>query len=310
MASTSSRYAFNPEDKINWEELAPSLQDKFKGLWNRLNNDNKYLSDRIGDVRFTVGYKPPFDPIEYCELWFDTNIMALRAYVNGKWELSRGAWYGNSNTDVKSTSEGRLSSNPRTNCHCYNVNHAQIIGEGFCHCKMQLWDSSTVKVGEKSKLAFNQEIATPYNETEQYRWIIDPKAPGVSIQELNGYNASNKQSTLILPIESQQKVEKNGTFVYFCEFDSKYDGMFDNDRYTMYAAGTSRTIVPFTFAYKQKFAGVIGRLPGFSGGPVEITLQAYNAPNWITIFNTTLAGNPQAYSTCHDHFPCRDWPTF
>lgn len=307
MASTSSRYAFNPEDKINWEELAPSLQDKFKGLWNRLNNDNKYLNDRIGDVRFTVGMKPPFDPIEYCELWFDTNIMALRAYVNGKWELTRGAWYGNSNSDVKSTTEGRLSSNQRTNCHCYNVKQAEIIGDGFCHCKMQLWNSDNVKVGDRSKLAFNDEITVAYSETTQYRWTIEPRGRGVTIQTLNAYTAENKQTNLILPTELQQRVEKNGEFVYFCSFNAKYDGMFDNSSSTTSVIG-SKEIIPFEFAYKQKIGGVVGRLAAYSGGPVTITLEAYNTPNWIKLYSIDLPGNPQAYSVCHNHFPCRDFP--
>jgi hypothetical protein len=306
MASTSSRYKFNPEDKINWEELAPSLQDKFKALWNSVNNNHQYLGDRIGDVRLTVGFDPPLDPIEYCELWFDTSIMTMRAYTDGKWTLTCAGWYGNSSKDVTSTDESRLSSNPRTNCHCYMVDHKGLQGDGFCHCKMQLWDSSTIQIGKASKISFNKLVEVPYSATDKYKWIITPSAPGVIIQTLNGYSVDNQSSYLIIPKDSQTKVLKNGEYVPYCDFPEQFDPLFDDQYLTMFALDIKYTI-DVVFADKVKFGGIVGRLAPYSSGPVNIKLQAQNDSNWITIFEIALAGNPQYVTTCHRHCHCARW---
>lgn len=295
--------AFNKEDKICWEELSPSLQDKFKSLQNLIDSQFTYLSDRSGDVRLTIGPEPPELAIEYAELWFDTNIMALRAYAHHKWSITRAAWYLDSASSVKSTTEANLSSNERTNCHCYTINY---ILKNYCHCKTQLWDSSVLAIGSESKVSFNKNIEADFKGSTQYRLIFITSKPSVTITGCNFY-AEGTQGNIVPSHEDAQRVlSGEGVYKDFCTFDEKYDPLFDTSNFSSYVLTPGTTIIPLEFVTPQKFTSVHCSLIPYSDGPVTVRLQVNNS-GFITIFEKTLSGDPVAYSTCHGSCHCRTW---
>jgi hypothetical protein len=286
MATTSGAYNFNLEDKICWEELAPSLQDRLKALWDLIHSYEEYFNALNGDVRVTIGPTSPSHPINFAELWFDTNFMICRAYVNNEWTLTRAMWYNPSATSVTSTVDAKLSSNPRTNCHCYTV---VFPDSGYCHCKVQLWDSSTVAVGTTSNIAFNKYISTSYFDTTQYRFIIS--GSGV-LQTLNT-SVSSDNVNAIVPSNSTDRIlnTSTGEYEYYCSYDSKYDAIFDSTTDTSYTFSGNTVVIPIKYAENVHFDKVFGRLSPTSNGPLTITLQAFNYSNYINIFTVTLQGN-------------------
>lgn len=290
MSSINGRYKYNLEDNICWEELAPSLQDKFKALWAIINNIESYLNSRTGDVRVTVGPTPPQNPVEYAEFWIDTNFMAIRIFMEGKWEFTRGAWYGTSARDVFSTTESRLSSNPRTNCHCYIV---KFENAGFCHCKMQLWDPSTVEVGSESPISFNKAIEVNYSSTMYFRFIINAATDGVVIQTLNTTDDIGNNTNAIVPKNNKDRQidHQTGQYVYYCDYDDRYNAIFDGTTNTEYGFNKGITIIPIKYSSPMLMAGVFCRLNPYSKGPVTITLQAHNNGSFMTIMEKTLRGN-------------------
>lgn len=304
MATISNNYNFNLEDKITWDELAPSLKDKFKELWNKLYATNAYLDDRTGGIRVTISASPPSNPIEYNELWFDTRYMIWRTLVNKEWILTRAAWYGQDHTTVISTPEAPLSSNDRTNCHCYTIKYPN---EGYCHCKAQMWDPSTVPEGQVSDIAFNKKINNPYT-TKNYQWIIKADMDSTNIQTLNAYTADEPNANAIIPMYMTTRVtNEKGESVEYVSFDSRYDLMFDENNFTSYVFNTGTFIIPFTFGNATKLTGIFGRLAPYSNGPVTITLQAYANNTYNTIATITLAGNPQYAQHCHSNCHCQRW---
>ena len=136
MPSTDIYHKLNLEDKIRWEEWAPSLQDKLKSLYNQLAAIEAYMDHAVGSVRITIGKDAPDYPVPFNELWFDTNFNIVRIYTPDGWKLTHGAYYGGKNDDIQDTSDSPLSHNPTTNCHCYTI---QWKDASFCHCKAQPW---------------------------------------------------------------------------------------------------------------------------------------------------------------------------
>lgn len=304
MATINSSYSFDLEDRITWDELAPSLQDKFKELWNKIYATNGYLDDRTNNIRITIGTAPPNKPIEYMEYWFDTRYMVTRAYVDGKWELTRAAWYGKNHNTVVSTPEAPLSKNPATVCHCHTITWPN---EGYCHCKTQLWDPSTVPEGMVSDISFNQKTDSSAS-SKQYQLIINAKMDAVVIQTLNCYTDEVPNSNAILPSYTTTRVSNEiGEQVEYCTFDSKYDAMFDENANTSYVFNTGTVTIPITFGNNIKLTGLFGSLANYSNGPVTITLQVYTANQWKTIKTITLKGNPQYASHCHGNCHCARW---
>ena len=295
---------FDLEDKIRWDQLAPSLQDKFKSLWDSMKASETMQTNKMGSTRITIGPEPPKKPIEYCELWFDTNIMALRAYVHRRWSITRASWYKDPASSVVATDDANLSSNPRTNCHCYTIKYTD---KKFCHCKTQLWDSSVVKIGSKSKLSFNKEANTGYDATDSYRIIIQTGVVGVGIGSINCGTEKEPGTDAIMSHEFSSRVPgPDGEYINYCEFDPAFDDLFDSTATTyifLDRAGTGH--IDIKFAEKLKLVNFHANLFPYSNGPVTITLQAKSPAGYTTICSETLAGNPQAYSVCHSH-NCRD----
>lgn len=305
MTTINARYSFDLEDKVTWDEWSPSLQDKFNQIWNKLYASSAYLDDRIGGIRTTIDSAPPNDPVEYNELWFDTRYMVLRSYTKGDWTLTRAAWYGGDHGSVVSTPEAPLSSNPATNCHCYAVNYTN---EGYCHCKSEMWDPSTVPEGSTSNIAFNVSTDRSYLTT-RYQWVIEIKMYGVIIQSLNGYTDENPNVNVIIPSTEMTRVEnEQGQAVSYVTFDSQYDPMFDDNSTSSYVFAEERNYtIPFTFAQPVEITHIFGRLAPYSNGPVTIHLQAYYNNAWTTIKTITLAGNPQYATFCHGNCHCARW---
>lgn len=304
MTTISTRYHFDLEDKVGWDELAPSLQDKFAELWNKLYMNNAWIDDRTGGIRVTIAAAPPSNPVEYCELWFDTRFMIWRTLRRGNWELTRAAWYPKDHTTVTSTPEAPLSTNDRTNCHCYTV---KWNTDGYCHCKSQLWDSSTVPEGTKSNVAFNQKINNAYTTT-RYKWIIKTQMDACNIQTLNAYTKENPNTNAIIPMDSTTRVtNEKGESVAYVTFDSKYDPLFDENTSTSFVFNTGTFEIPFTFAKPIKLTGIFGRLASYSNGPLTIQLYGYANNAWNFIAEITLAGNPQYAQHCHRSCHCRRW---
>lgn len=305
MTTINSRYSFDLEDKITWDEWSPSLQDKLQALWNKLHATNAYLDDRIGGIRTTIDSAPPNDPVEYNELWFDTRYMILRSYTKGNWTLTKAAWYGGAHGSVVSTPEAPLSTNPVTNCHCYAI---QYTNEGYCHCKSQMWDQSTVPEGQISDIAFNKKTDTSYN-TNRYQWVIEVKMYGVIVQSLNAYTDENPNTNAIIPSTEATRVQnEQGGYSKYVTFDSQYDPMFDENATSSYVFNEEKTYtIPFTFAENIKLTHIFGRLAPYSNGPVTIHLQAYTSNSWKTIATITLNGNPQYATFCHGNCHCARW---
>ena len=304
MPTINANFNFNLEDKVTWEELAPSLQDKFKELWNKLNATNAWLDDRLGDIRITIDYDPPTAPVEYNELWFDLRYMVARAYVKGDWVLTRGAWYGKEASTVTSTPEAPLSTNDRTNCHCYAVDYGL---PSYCHCKSQMWDPSTVPEGQQSNLAFNQNINNPYISTK-YQWTIKCNMDSVNIQTLNATTEEDPNVNAIIPMNIVTNVpDSNGGSSPYCTFDSKYDPIFDGSTSTSYVFNTGTTTIPITFAQPIKLTNIFGRLAPYSNGPVTITFYVFVGSSYQQLAQITLAGNPQYAITCHNACHCARW---
>lgn len=102
---------YNPEFKITWDEIAPSLQKRFTDLANAITDNLSNLTNRVSDCRITIGPEPPLHPEMERDIWIDTNLMVVRFYMsrdmnenNCKWEYTHAAWYGGSTTDVTNDS--------------------------------------------------------------------------------------------------------------------------------------------------------------------------------------------------------------
>jgi hypothetical protein len=72
---------FNPEDKITYNELAPSLQELLNGKASK--EDLNVLIKLINGIRLTVGTAAPTAPINNKEIWINTSTNLIMRYNNG-----------------------------------------------------------------------------------------------------------------------------------------------------------------------------------------------------------------------------------
>lgn len=101
---------FDKEKKITWDEISPSLQERFNRLNVDILSNLNNISALFSYCRVTIGEIPPNDPkdppIPNREIWFDTNENALKFYMsrnedgNYAWEVTKAAWYGGSSKDT------------------------------------------------------------------------------------------------------------------------------------------------------------------------------------------------------------------
>lgn len=101
---------FDPEEQITWDEIAPSLQERFKRLGEMIDINMDDFNNKINNYRLTISYDPPLHPEEDRDIWWDLNYDVLRAYTPKDvtaqnkeylWQYTRAAWYGGASSDVK-----------------------------------------------------------------------------------------------------------------------------------------------------------------------------------------------------------------
>lgn len=101
---------FDPEEQITWDEIAPSLQERFKRLGEMIDINMDDFNNKINNYRLTISYDPPMHPEEDRDIWWDLNYDVLRAYTPKDvtaqnkeylWQYTRAAWYGGASSDVK-----------------------------------------------------------------------------------------------------------------------------------------------------------------------------------------------------------------
>ena len=316
MPSTDIYHKLNLEDKIRWEEWAPSLQDKLKSLYNQLAAIEAYMDHAVGSVRITIGKDAPDYPVPFNELWFDTNFNIVRIYTPDGWKLTHGAYYGGKNDDIQDTSDSPLSHNPTTNCHCYTI---QWKDASFCHCKSQPWTDKE-QVDAFDAISFNKFLTNTVN-TKQYRFVVESAAPTSGMDAiLYSLNANTSEDRDVITPSYTIRLVKNelGQQTNYVSVDEKFDPIFDGEDLTILQIPRGFTYIPFTFGNNTIIKSIHGRLVPYSSGPVYVNLQYKNnnGGNWINVFNNNidgrvtgikLAGNYIPYSKCHGSCHCARW---
>lgn len=84
--------SFNFEDKVTWDELAPSLQAKFKKLQDKIKTDTTLAKYRLADNRITISRYSPQNPINNKDLWIDEKYRIARVFTENYWEFTRCGW--------------------------------------------------------------------------------------------------------------------------------------------------------------------------------------------------------------------------
>lgn len=307
MANISSQYPFNLEDKLEWEEWAPSLQDKLKSYINRWYAGQAYTSHYIGSTRITIGDKPPTNPIPYCEIWWDTRYEIFKVLTDEGWIMTHATWYTGANAVIQDDVESPISRNPRTRCHCYIVSWDAAQ---YCHCKAQDYSAPSVSQGTQNDLAFNKAIASPV-ATKNYRWVITPSRDAVVIGSLNASTEDSPNTNAIVPLEGNtaNRVQNEaGQSTDYVSYDKKYSNMFSEDSSATNSFNTGTAYIPFTFGLPQKLVLTHCTLASYSSGPVKIVLQYKNSSGgWNTLQDVTLQGNYQPGAVCHSNCHCRRW---
>lgn len=102
---------FDKESLVRWEDIAPSLQDRFITMGNDIDKNMSNFDNLMQNSRLTISLDPPMHPETNRDVWWDDNYDVLRAYMaqyndqgqlgESSWQYTRGAWYGGSHTDVK-----------------------------------------------------------------------------------------------------------------------------------------------------------------------------------------------------------------
>ena len=110
---------FDKEKKITWDEISPSLQERFNKLNVDILKDLNNISALFSYCRITIGANPPSDPkdppIPNKEVWFDTNENSLKFYMsrnedgNYAWEVTKAAWYGGSSKDTSTETTDNIN---------------------------------------------------------------------------------------------------------------------------------------------------------------------------------------------------------
>lgn len=102
---------FDKESLVRWDDIAPSLQEKFTSMANDIDKNMSSFDNLMNNSRLTISIDPPMHPETNRDVWWDDNYDVVRAYMaqyndNGQlgdssWQYTRGAWYGGSSTDIK-----------------------------------------------------------------------------------------------------------------------------------------------------------------------------------------------------------------
>ena len=305
---------FNPEDKIQWEEWAPSLQDRLKAIFAKIYAGSMFIFKYLGNIRITIGERQPVNPVLYREIWWDTRFEVFRVLTSEGWVMTRATWYDGSNDNIQNDATSPISLNPRTNCHCYTISWNNSY---YCHCKTQSSKAPSVPVNKVTDLGFNLPITSSAPATKYYKFIISSTAQAtyeqIIFQSLNitDVNAPNEGAIIDITDGGINRVtSSDGSSQKYVTYDPKYAGMFSSDYNSTTAFVQGQTYyIPIKFAEDKKIDSVFGTLTYFSSGPVTILLQASydNGATYDNIASVTLKGNYQAAIICHGSCHCARW---
>lgn len=102
---------YDKESLVRWDDIAPSLQEKFTSMANDIDKNMSIFDALINNSRLTISTDPPMHPETNRDVWWDDNYDVVRAYMaqyndkgqlgSSSWQYTRGAWYGGSSTDIK-----------------------------------------------------------------------------------------------------------------------------------------------------------------------------------------------------------------
>ena len=295
---------FNPEDKIQWEEWAPSLQDRLKAIFAKIYSGSLFIFKYLGNIRITIGERQPVNPVVYREIWWDTRFEVFRVLTSEGWVMTRATWYDGSNDNIQNDTTSPISLNPRTNCHCYTISWNNNY---YCHCKTQSSKAPSVPVNKVTDLGFNLPITSSAPATKYYKFIISSTAQAtyeqIIFQSLNITDVNAPNEGAIIDITDGNKTN-------YVTYDPKYAGMFSSNHNSTTAFVQGQTYyIPIKFAEDKKINSVFGTLTYFSSGPVTVTLQASynNGATYDNIASVTLKGNYQAAIICHGSCHCARW---
>ena len=111
IVSSTTSTTYDKEKNITWDDLSPSLQEKFNNLKKTIDDAINIKVILSSKKRITIGPEPPLAPYNSPEpereIWFDTNENSVKFYMsrnndgNYAWETTKAAWYGGSKEDVK-----------------------------------------------------------------------------------------------------------------------------------------------------------------------------------------------------------------
>ena len=268
---------FNPEDKIQWEEWAPSLQDRLKAIFAKIYSGSLFIFKFLGNIRITIGERQPVNPVVYREIWWDTRFEVFRVLTSEGWVMTRATWYDGSNDNIQNDATSPISLNPRTNCHCYTISWNNSY---YCHCKTQSSKAPSVPVNKVTDLGFNLPITASAPATKYYKFIISSTAQAtyeqIIFQSLNitDVNAPNEGAIIDITDGGINRVtSSDGSSQKYVTYDPKYTGMFSSDYNSTTAFVQGQTYyVPIKFAEDKKIDSVFGTLTYFSSGPVTALL--------------------------------------
>lgn len=311
--------SFNLEDKVRWEEWAPSLQDKLKALLNKWSAGYGWSSNYAGAVRITIGPVAPQNCVQYSDIWWDTRYQVLRVLTEEGWILTRGAWHAGANSDVEDSIDNPLSHNPVTRCHCYTINWD---ASQYCHCKVSKWESTetnkTTRTGFQNHYGYQDTKYSAF-KTSGYFIINTGSSSGtVSVSSLNFNSEKYPTGAIIGSSDPAFKRDSNlytpisysNTDVSDLDPSPLFDG--NANTYVNFPRGTSYKIS--LKANEDVTVGDIGNIYGTllnnSNGPVTFELylrSVTNASQYVKVFSITLLGNYDPGVACHHSCHCARW---
>ena len=88
---TSAAYS----DKANYATTSGTADNAKKADYATNAGTANYANNagRVNGIRVSIGSATPSSPVNNAEVWFNTNIGAFMAYINGAWIQSKGIWY-------------------------------------------------------------------------------------------------------------------------------------------------------------------------------------------------------------------------
>lgn len=313
--------SFNLEDKVRWEEWAPSLQDKLKALLNKWQAGYGWSSNYAGATRISIGPTAPQNCVKYADVWWDTRYHVARVLTNEGWILTRAAWYKGPNTGVEDTVDSPKSHNPITRCHCYTINWD---ASQYCHCKTQSYVSTTTN--KTTNLGFQNHYGfqdTNYSEFKTGGYFVFDTAavPSGKTVEMTSLNFTSSQF-----IQGAIKGSTDPSFIRTSELYTPISytntdtdnldpsNLFDNNPSTSITIPSGKYYKVFLKKNSNVKIGEIGNIYGTlknnSSGPITIHLYLQNvssANQYVKVFSITLLGNFDPGLACHHNCHCARW---